>query len=318
VYAQPPLASPYTPQSAPPIQHQQKQQKSYFPHYQGTQPAQYPPGPPSRSSHSSHASESPHSAHVQQPFPPQQHQFSPPPQRSQPGTPLGPPSVPFHRPPAQSVQPQFTGEPHQPHPVDSRASQERHGPDIQMRSSSPSRQTASPSQREPRQTEQSQTSQHPAESDRERSVSVSPKTIVSRQSLSQDQGNTPHRTSADEDRWRDSPPANHSYSGSTAETIKRQSLTPQQAYSQPHTMQASSSPVVRHTPSRETSAAPSRPVKSEAVSQLSSSPGRPTKRKKIRYDEPPIYARKATRMGAKGPVIQNPRPPIPKNSAARF
>ncbi|QKX53690.1 uncharacterized protein TRUGW13939_00770 [Talaromyces rugulosus] len=314
VYAQPPLASPYTPQSAPPVQHQQKQQQSYFSHHQGTQHVQYPPGPPSRSSHSSHASESPH----QQSFPPQQHQFSPPPQRSQPGTPLGPPSAPLHRPSSQSVQLQPTGEHRHSHPMDSRASQDLQGPEIQMRDSSPSHQIVSPSQREPRLPDQSQTSQYPSESDRERSVSVSPKTIVSRQSLSQDQGTTPHRTSTDEDRWRDSPPAHQSYNGPSAESLKQQSLTPQLAFSQPQAMQTSSSPLVRHTPSRETSAAPSRPVKSEVVSRPSSSLGRPTKRKKIRYDEPPIYARKATRMGAKGPVLPSPRPPIPKHASARF
>lgn len=314
VYAQPSLASPYTPQPAPSIQHQQKQQQPYFSHPSGSQHAQYPPGSASRSSHSSHASESPH----QQSLPQQQHQFSPPSQRSQPGTPLGPPSAPLHRPPSQSVQSQSIAEHRQSHPVDLRASQERHAPDIHMgESPSATHQTISPSRREPRQPEQSQASHYPGESDRERSVSISPKTIVSRQSLSQDQRSTPHRTSTDEDRWRDSSPANHFHNGPTTDSLKRQSLTPQQGFSQPSAMQRSSSPLVRHTPSRETSAAP-RPVKSEATSRPSSSLGPPPKRKKIRYDEPPIYARKATRMGAKGPVIPNPRPPISKHSSSRF
>ncbi|KAH8700178.1 CYTH-like domain-containing protein [Talaromyces proteolyticus] len=311
VYAQPPLASPYTPQSSSASQLLQKQQQSYFAHHQGPQPLQYVPVPSSRSSHSSHASESPHSAHVQQTFPPQR-QFSPHPQRSQPGTPLGPPSAPYQRLPPQSVQPLPTGDPHQAHPTSPWGSQDIQGPELKTRSS-PSRHTASPS----RQVEQPY-GQYPAESDRERSVSVSPKTIVSRQSLSQDQRNTPHRTSADEERWRDSPPASHSHSSYTAEHSKRQSLTPQQVYPQPpQAMQTSSSPLARNTPSRETPTAPSRPIKSE-FGQTSSPPsGRPPKRKKIRYDEPPIYARKVTRMGGKGPVIPNPRPPIPKHSLLR-
>jgi hypothetical protein len=168
-----------------------------------------------------------------------------------------------------------------------------------------------------RQAERLSQSQYPPESDRERSVSISPKTIVSRQSLSQDRDPIgPHRTSIEDDRWRQSPSGSHSHSSSVAEH-KYPSHTPQQDYTQrAQAMQVSSSPLARHTPSRDPSTVQIQPIKTE-ISETSEVSGRPAKRKKMRYTEPPIYARRVPRSG-KGPIITNPRPAIPKHSQARF
>ncbi|KAL1966429.1 hypothetical protein VTN77DRAFT_4571 [Rasamsonia byssochlamydoides] len=296
----PSLASPYTPQSVNSAPHQQQQQ-SYFSH-QGSQSLQ----------------DSPRATSAQQPFPPQQ-QFSPQNQRSQPGTPLGPPSVPYQRPPSQSARPPSSGREHGQLSA-SWGSQEIHG--LEQRNTTP----RPPSRRESRQADQTP-GQYPGETDRERSVSVSPKTIVSRQSIagSVDRGSTPYRNSMDEGRWKESPPgtaSGHSHSGSVANSsTKHQTVTPQQSYPQPaQVAQANSSPLARHTPSRDTpasSSSQSRLQKSEA-GEASESPAQPPKRKRRRYDEPPIYARKAPRTSGRSPVVPNRRPPIPKHAVAQF
>lgn len=315
VYTQPSLASPYTPQTNSATQQQQKQQQSYFNQYPVPQPAHSTPGPQSNFTYPPHASESPRPVNAQRPLQPQ-HISPPPPQRSQPSTPLGPPAGPYQRPPSQSARPPSAGEgtPAQAantwSPHDSLA--------VEQRTGYPQIYPAGPAlPREVRQAERPSQSQYPPDSDRERSVSISPKTIVSRQSLSQDRDPiAPHRTSIEDDRWRQSPSGSHSHSSSVAEH-KYPPHPPQQDFPQrPQTMQMSSSPIARDTPSREPSAVHSQTVKTE-ISEPSEISGRPPKRKKVRYTEPPIYARRVPRAG-KGPIISSPRPVIPKHSPARF
>lgn len=302
----PPLASPYTPHSSSSTQ---QQQPSYFSHYPGPQSAHsYSPQP--------HPSESPLAVNAQQPFQPHQ-QISPVAQRSQPGTPLGPPAGPYQRPP-QSTRPPSAGENMSAQASNAWNPPEHYGPEQRL-GSVQGYQAAVPPHRDSRHGERPTSSQYLPESDRERSVSISPKTIVSRQSLSQDrEGITPHRTSIDDDRWRQSPSASHSHSSSVADHTKLSSHTPQPTH--PHgtqAMQMNSSPLARQTPSRETPAASVQLIKSEA-SEVSDVSGRPTKRKKVRYTEPPIFARRVPRGSQRGPIIPNPRPPIPKHSPARI
>jgi mRNA capping enzyme, beta chain len=314
VFAQPSLASPYTPQSASSTQ----QQQSYFNHYPGPQSAQHVPGPHSAHGYSPqpYASESPRPVNAQHPFQPQQ-QISPPAQRSQPGTPLGPPAGPYQR-PSQSARPPSAGESMSAQASNLWNSHEPHGSEQRV-GSLQHYQAVLPPHRDSRQGERLNSNHFLPESDRERSVSISPKTIVSRQSLSQDrEGITPHRSSIDDDRWRHSPSGSHSHSSSVADHTKLPSHTPQPAYAHaPQAMQMSSSPLARQTPSRETPTAPLQPIKTEN-SEVSEVSGRPLKRKKVRYDEPPIYARRVPRGTAKGPIIPNPRPPIAKNSPTRL
>jgi hypothetical protein len=54
------------------------------------------------------------------------------------------------------------------------------------------------------------------------------------------------------------------------------------------------------------------------IGKLSESSTQPPKRKRMRHDEPPIYARKANRGRGVSPVIPNRRPPIPKNAVTRY
>lgn len=320
-----PLASPYTPQSANSAAHQhQQQQQSYFTH-QGTLPLQYVTASPSRPLYSSYPRDSPRAIGVQQQIPSQQ-QFSPHAQRSQPGIPLGPsfgpPSGPFQR-PSSSIRPPSAG--HESHGQLSASwpNADIYGHELRNASStSPASQSAAPPPRPPlrrdsRPGDGSQ-GQHTGETDRERSVSVSPKTIVSRQSLSQDRGSTPYGNSMDEERWKDSPLgviSGHSQSGSATSSSKHRSLTPQQLYSQPaQVAQTNSSPLAKHTPSRETTLGLPR----SQPPTHSDSPVQAPKRKRMRYEEPPIYARKAARTSGKSPLILNRRPPIPKHSTSRF
>ncbi|KAF3398755.1 mRNA-capping enzyme subunit beta [Talaromyces pinophilus] len=315
VYTQPSLASPYTPQTNSATQQQQKQQQSYFNQYPASQPVHAAPIPQSSFTYP-HASESPRPVNAQRPLQPQ-HISPPPPQRSQPSTPLGPPAGPYQRPLSQSTRPPSAGEGTPVQAANTWSPHDSHAPE--QRTGYPqSYPAAPPPPREGRQAERPSQSQYPPESDsRERSVSISPKTIVSRQSLSQDRDPiAPHRTSIEDDRWRQSPSGSHSHSSSVAEH-KYPSHPAQPDFPQrPQATQMSSSPMARHTPSREPSTLQLQPVKTE-ISETSELSGRPPKRKKMRYTEPPIFARRVPRAG-KGPIIPNPRPPIPKHSPARF
>ncbi|EEA21916.1 mRNA-capping enzyme subunit beta [Talaromyces marneffei ATCC 18224] len=315
VFTQPSLASPYTPRTNSASQQQQKQQQSYFNQYPAPPPAHSASGPQSNFTYPPHASESPRPVNTQRP--PQHQQISPPPpQRSQPSTPLGPPAGPYQRPPSQPARPPSAGEGTPVQATNTWSPHDSHAPE--QRTGYPqSYPAAHPPPRDLRQAERPSQSQYLPESDRERSISISPKTIVSRQSLSQDRDPiAPHRTSIDDDRWRQSPSGSHSHSSSVAEH-KYSSHPPQQDYAQrPQAMQMSSSPMARHTPSREPSAVQIQPIKTE-IPEPSEISGRPPKRKKMRYTEPPIYARRVPR-GGKGPIIPNPRPAIPKHSPVRF
>lgn len=309
-----PLASPYTPQPISAGQHQQQQ--SYFSH-QRSQSILSVLSPSSSYSYSYPRRESPHSAGSQQVFPPQQ--FSPQAQRSQPGTPLGPPSTSYQRASPQATRPQSSSRDSQ----HTQLSSPWGAPETHVREqrsiTSPIAQTG-PSRQDSRSSDQGPI-HYPSEVDRERSVSVSPKTIVSstpRQASvagSQERTSPPNRNSMEEGRRRESPtgPAfNLSHGGAGATSSTYQSTTPQPSYTAaaPHTNSSPSSRVLSSTDVP--SGPPQKP--DSAASSGSGSSSQPPKRKRMRYEEPPIYARKATRTSGRSPVIPNPRPPVPKHA----
>lgn len=321
IFTQPAGPLPYTPQASTPHaqqQNPQQQSSSYFTQHHGSQPSN--PGPSSQASfaYPTQLSESPHM--VTAPRPPlqaQQQQISPPPpQRSQPGTPLGPPVGPFPRPSSQSARPPSAGDINPAHAANSWSIHESHVSEQRPVYPQQTPQSVAPS-KDLKQAERISQSRNSSEFDRERSVSVSPKTIVSRQSLSQDRDPISlHRAGTEDERWRHSPSGSHSQNSSVAEH-KHPQYTSQQDYPQRSQLMqiTSSSPIVKHTPSREPSAAHIPFIKSEESYEMS---GRPPKRKKMRYTEPPVYAQRKPGSYGKGPVSPNPRPPIPKHSPARL
>ncbi|KAL1976708.1 hypothetical protein VTN31DRAFT_2990 [Thermomyces dupontii] len=321
----PRLSSPYTSQYTRPvsyqIQQQQQQQGSYF-SLPGHQSAPLGHGQASRSSYSSHSSESPHSATVPQQLPPPQ-SFSPTGRRSQPGTPLGPPPATFPRPPSQSARPPSAGHDshHTPVPSMSWGSPDGPGPASGKAASPPLQPTPSPRLEVEQGSHDSMSGQHPGDArrERERSVSVSPKTVVPRQSFSSDIGGTPGQTTANEERRKSS---QSSPPGSASSHRRNGSLPTPSPPSQSHpTQQSHSQSAAGHmegSPSSSTTAhdrtQPATTTKADPGEAADAQP----KHKKVRYDEPPIYARKAPRRSGMPPVIPNPRPPFPKHSTERF
>jgi len=309
-----PLASPYTPQSISAGQ-QPQQQQSYFSN-QRSQSIQSVLSPSSPYSYSYLSRESPHPAGSQQGLQ-QPQQFSPHAQRSQPGTPLGPPSTSYQRASPQTARPQSSGRDSQRTRMSSPwGAQETHVRE-QRSVTSPIAQTG-PSRQDSRSSGQAPMP-YSAEMDRERSVSVSPKTIVSstpRQASvagSQERTSPPNRNSLEEGRRKESPTGtafNPSHGGAGATSSTYQSATPQPSY----TPSAAAGPHTNNSPSSGALSS-SQPQKSDnTASSGAGSSSQPQKRKRMRYDEPPIYARKATRTSGRSPVIPNPRPPVPKHA----
>lgn len=229
-------------------------------------------------------------------------QFSPRAQTSLPGTPLGPPPASFARnsPSSSSLRPQSSGYDSQPNqPSSPWVRQESYGHE-QRPLVSPSAQSRHAWQ-ETRSVEQTQR-QHSTVSEKEREDSVSPKTVATpgtRHGSSvgpQDQPASYARYSSlsEERTWKESPTQMVSHPPHHAEPTKpmsRGSLDPPKAES---------------TPTDERSY--------QFPSKMDITPDAPPKRKRRRYNEPPIYAQRCSRTRGKGPIIPNPNPPIPRDA----
>ncbi|KAK2761354.1 mRNA-capping enzyme subunit beta [Arachnomyces sp. PD_36] len=310
--------SPYTSQQQAPIESPQ----SYFPH-QRSQSSHSIPTPTSTYKHpypqgSPRSADSQQSHHSSQQFPP------PSQQRSQPGTPLGPPAS-YQRLSPQTTRPVSSG-------LDSRHSQQPQSPwgsqDTRARdqrsATSPvppapvSRQNSRPPTKLQKQTS--------LDRDREKSVSVSPKTIVPNSLQGEGQGYPDQAAPADRGvqqpgKQRETPGESFS-----VQTNNSQPAIPPQNESQPKTPRSSYPPASAspHYQSSSPSKPPSMPdaTSSIAVEQpaptpvkptVNTTPGstslpRPPKRRRTHYDEPPIYARKAPRTGGNSPMLPARRP----------
>ncbi|KAK2809236.1 hypothetical protein FQN50_004072 [Emmonsiellopsis sp. PD_5] len=310
-----PLSSPYTPQpmSATTPQSYFSQHRSQSVHSVATPSSAhsytYPPREPAGA--------------PPQPVPPIQphaQAFSPTQQRSSlPGTPLGPPPTSFSRP-----------SPHQARPPSS-------GPDSQQRSlSSPwggqdlqgreKREAVSPIPQPPvKRHNPGPAGEHQRRysmETEERSVSVSPKTAVTNPSSSGDNGDLrdqtpqPYRRDVGEPAFKGSISAAH-HPGSAHDaggTVSSQypPTTPKTSQppssSRPSTISPPSKRSLRPelSSSSSTSNMPGQvaPIKEE-VHQINKSlqPSGVPKKKRRRYDEPPIYARKAPRTSGNSPMI---------------
>lgn len=283
-YNQPPqpqsagvLASPYTPQPMSAGIHHQDQQ-SYFPH-QRSQSIQSVASPYVPVSYSLQSRDSPHSGPSQ---PLRSQNFSPSAQSSLPGTPVRPPggSQPHHSPPYG--RPQSSGR-------DSHQDQSNMmSPNAQPRHS---HQDARHMEQDP--------SNYPAGPQRERSESVSPKTVP-----------PPgyRQESADHTEARGMKESSTMSISQACHGVP----APRPVPGTPHGNRSSPQPLPsdrvgaqdsKHPPSRMDVTPGSRPGSSPRLPQ----------RKRRRYDEPPIYAQKSANAKGKGPVIPNRRPPVPKH-----
>ncbi|KAL1881017.1 hypothetical protein Plec18167_003558 [Paecilomyces lecythidis] len=311
-----PLVSPFTPQPMS-AGIQQQQQQSYF--SQRAQSIQSVTSPSSVYSHSYNPRENPHSAGAQPPLPPQQ--FSPQAQRSQPGTPLGPPSALYQRPSPQATRPPSSGRGSQHDQLSSPWGAQENQAREQRNIASPSAHSR-PSRQDSRSSEQSQ-----KEGEKERSVSVSPKTVFAstpRQASiagSIERTSPSNRNSLDEGRWKESPTGSasvHAQGGASATSGMYQAVTPQQPYPVSTSNHTNSSPSARMNSSGDvpmtssTHMPPPREDMSTSPTSISGPP--PAKRKRTRYAEPPIYARKAPGTHGRSPMLPARRPPIPKHA----
>lgn len=275
------LASPYTPQPmSAGVQH--PEQQSYFTHaHQRSHsiqsvPNPYPPPPPN--SYSFHSRDSPLSG-PSQPFPPST-------QRSLPGTPVRPPVAPYPLHSPLSARPQSSGHDSQPaqrsipwtaqdHVQDQRNMM---SPNAQPQHSRHNSQQVDPAARH-----------YSGSTQRERSESVSPKTILppgyrQESTGAVDQQEAPQWNHSGDQRPKESPPGPTSGVGHGAQKPHPSPAAP-----------VNSTPTKMDTPGSRTGSSP-----------------HPPQRKRMRYDEPPIYARRARTKG-KPPMIPNRRPPIPKH-----
>ncbi|OJJ44575.1 hypothetical protein ASPZODRAFT_144541 [Penicilliopsis zonata CBS 506.65] len=303
-----PLASPYTPQQpiSAGISHQEA--PSYF-SQQRSHSIQSVLSPSALPSYSFYPRDSPTST-ASQPLHAQQ--FASGAQRSLPGTPLGPPSATYSRPSPQSARPLSSGQDSLQNPLSSPwIGQDTPGQDHRNLILSPSAQ--------PRGSLQDSASldrlYSAAETDKERSVSVSPKTIVrpvanqvhvpgSRVLIT-----TSYRVQPEDEMWKeDSPGSNRS---SRPKVPNRSSSSTTTTPGAPQTV---SSPVSSRllSSSDPSMAVPRQSLPPRETLQANSSP-RPSKRKKLRYTDPPIYAQRTPRPNAKCPVIPHCQPPIPKH-----
>ncbi|KAJ9201115.1 hypothetical protein DTO021D3_9005 [Paecilomyces variotii] len=294
-----PLVSPFTPQPMS-AGIQQQQQQSYF------------------SQRSQSIQENPQSAGAQPPLAPQQ--FSPQAQRSQPGTPLGPPSVSYQRPSPQSVRPASSGR-------DSQHAQLSSPWGAQENQTREQRNIASPTAHSRPSRQDSRSSEHTQkDGDKERSVSVSPKTVFAstpRQTSiagSIERTSPSNRNSVDDGRQKESPTASasvHAQGGAGATSGTYQAVTPQQPYPASISNRTNSSPPARMNSSGDvpmTSSAQLPPKENMSMSPASVSGPPPAKRKRTRYAEPPIYARKAPGTHGRSPMLPARRPPVPKHA----
>ena len=259
---------------------QHPEQQSYFTH-QRSQSIQSVSNPYSHSSYSFLPRDSPHSG------PPQAYhsqQFSPSTQRPLPETPIRP-SVASYQHQSPSARPLSSGHDSQPTQRSSPWTGQDHvqdqrnmiSPDAQQHSRQNSQQV-------------DPATHYSGSSQRERSESVSPKTILMsgyrQENAGMNQQALPQWNHSQDQRLKESPPGPKSWSGHGAQI-------PQPS---------PAAPPLNSTP----------PSKMNIPSSRTDSSPHPPKRKKMRYDQPPIYAQRASTKG-KPPVIPNRRPPIPKH-----
>ncbi|BDD63989.1 hypothetical protein MAP00_008840 [Monascus purpureus] len=281
----PPIASPYAPQVIS-AGIQQQDQQSYF---------------TLQRSHS--FQESPHSAVSQQALHSQQ--FSPT-RRSVSSTPLGPPSTPYARPSPQSSRPRSSGQ--DSHTI--QFSNSEQGQEIPSRDQannmiSPSAKTSLPTQ-DSRQVGQT-SRHHSAETERERTASVSPRTVFTSASRQGSIAGNPEHTSSPWSRQGDMR-SQGSPNGSARAASHPVAAAPQTNSSpSPRTVTSNDATGGEYGSTLPRKAGVSPEPRKNSVPH-------PPKRKKMRYSEPPIFARKSARTKGRCPVIPNPRPPIPKNA----
>ena len=299
---QPPnmLASPYTPQSAG-VQH--PDQQSYFAH-QRSQSIQSVPTPYTQYSHSFHPRDSPHSGPSQSMG---SQKISPSAHRSLPGTPGGAAPASYARQSPLPGRPPSGHEP-PPNPLASPWSRQDTYHQDQRSMLSPS-QTRS----RPEIPQMDQTPRHyPAVPQRERSESVSPKTIVQ-----------PGQRQESRETWESTgpPQVNHSEDRRMKEDSSGpipppgSDLGPQISHPSHSPSQMNSSPS-QTLPSNRAPEDSSHPIPSKmdtAPAPAMHSSAHPPKRKRRRYDEPPIYAQKSTGTRGRTPAIPSTRPPVPKH-----
>lgn len=286
------LTSPYTPHSTsnPPFPAQVQQQPP-------------PPAPQrSQSIHSVLSSDPPAPSYspVLASQSASSQQFSPGAQRSLPGTPLGPPPASFARnsPSSSSLRPQSSGYDSQANqPSSPWVRQESYGHE-QRPLVSPGAQSRHAWQ-EARSVEQTPR-QRSTVSEKEHEDSVSPKTVATpgtRHGSSvgpQDQPPAPYaryQSQSEERTWKESPTQVVSHPPPPPKPASRGSLDPPKAESTPTDDRSYQFP-----------------------SKMDVTPDVPPKRKRRRYNEPPIYAQRCSRTRGKGPIIPNPIPPIPKHA----
>lgn len=302
------LTSPYTPHSA---------NKPSFP----SQPQEPPSFAPQRSQsiHSVLSSDPPapsYSYHAQDHSPiapshsvPSQ-QFSPRAQGSLPGTPLGPPPASFARnsPSSSSLRPQSSGHESQSNqPSSPWVRQESYGHE-QKPLVSPTAQSRHAWQ-ESRSVEQTPRQRSTA-SEKEREESVSPKTVATPGTRYESSAGPPDQqppyarypSQSEERSWKESPTRVMSHSSQhqvqPPKPMSRDSLGSQQALSTPTEDKGYPFPSKMDlTPDATAGSSPQLP-----------------KRKRRRYNEPPIFAQRCARTRGTGPTIPNPLPPIPKHA----
>lgn len=217
-------------------------------------------------------------------------QLSPRAQGSLPGTPLGPPPASFARnSPTSSVRPQSSGHESQSNqPSSPWVRHDSHSHD--------QRPFISPTAQSRHAWQDSRSVEQPARqqsivSEREQENSVSPKT-ASTPGIRHESSVGPRQS--EERVWKDSPTRSLSYSSQQQQPLG------------PGLHQADSIHTDRSHP-----LPPKMDIAPDATA--SSSP-HPPKRKRRRYNEPPIYAQRSIRARGTGPIIPNPLPPIPKHA----
>lgn len=229
-------------------------------------------------------------------------QFSPGAQRSLPGTPLGPPPASFARnsPSSSSLRPQSSGYDSQANqPSSPWVRQESYGHE-QRPLVSPTGAQSRHAWQETRSVDQQTPRQRSTASEKEGEDSVSPKTVAT--------PGTRHGSSVGP---QDQPAPYARYSSHSEERTWKES--PTQVVS--HPPPAPPKPVSRGSlDPPKTESTPTDERGYPFPSKMDITPDVPPKRKRRRYNEPPIYAQRCSRTRGKGPAIPNPIPSIPKHA----
>lgn len=295
----PPLASPFLsqPMSAG-VQYQE--QPSYFLSHRSHSVHSVPTSS-TTSKPLSHPKESPQSAASQHSF--HRQQFPPQSRRSvSSSAPLGLLSTPYPQLSPQSTRPPSTG--YDSHQLQSPGSY--FGQDTRFQNHkvtmSPSAQPALP--QDVRRVEEASL-RYSTENERDNTASISPRTMMTsapRQgSVAENFEHTSPQNRREDVSWKGSPlnsPA--SYAAPAARHVDAP-LFPQEA------------PTDHNVSVKNGGSFAPQKMENNAEQVKATAPP-PPKRKKIRYSEPPVFARKAVRNSGVSPAIPNPRPPIPKHA----